>query len=168
MKHFASLTLIALLTVPSFGATIAVGSGDNAYYLALNRPDAKCLIEELGDTGIEEASCTAGEYFVTATVEWGCGDSLGPTYCSSVTPGEEPSTASELRCTERKSYVLIAGDGDMWCKQSDGEKSCESLDGGHFAEATCASGCGTVRGASVCCLAGTDGCPPPSGTTEAE
>jgi len=168
MKYLAYLTLIALLTSSSLGATISIGSGDNAYHLGLNLPGAECLIEELGDTGIEEASCTAGKYFVTATLDWGCGDSLGPTYCSSVKPGEESSTANELRCTERNSYVLVAGAGDMRCKASDGEKFCESLDGGHFAEATCATGCGAVRGVSVCCLAGTDGCPPPSGTTEAE
>jgi hypothetical protein len=149
-----------ILLTPFFAAGVSVEKDGRTYHVAIADLSTECILEELGDTGVIEASCAAGDFYVTATAEWGCGDSFGPTYCGSKDPGKRPITGNELWCETRGSYVLVAGDGEARCKQENGFKHCESLDGAHVAEASCETGCGDVRGNSVCCVAGSDHCPP--------
>ena len=168
MKHVVCLLLIVFLAGPSLGATISLEGDGRTYYVAVSDPSAECLIEELGKAGVKTARCAAGDRFVTATVEWGCGESFGPTYCGSVNPEGKTLVANELQCSHRGPYVLVGGSGDVRCEREDQAMRCRSPGGNDLAEASCASGCGEVRGAGVCCIAGTTGCPPGLETTEAE
>lgn len=160
MRYVACLLLTVLLAGLSLGATISLEGDGGAYYVALSDPNAECLIGESGDTGVKEARCAAGAYLVTATIEWGCGDSFGPTYCGSVNPGNSAIVANELRCGQGTAYVLVGGRGEVRCEGDEDAKRCQSLEGDDFAEATCTNGCGVVRGAGVCCIAASTSCPP--------
>ncbi len=146
--------------VPAAAATVSIEGKDAVYFLHLPGTDATCEVETLGNTDVTEASCALGKYYIVATNEWGCGDSLGPAYCGSVKPGSSPPVANELTCEKGGRYFLFAGSGEVRCKNYDGGKRCESFDGSSFAEAACESGCRKTAGAGGCCRTGTRGCPP--------
>jgi len=158
MKQIALLMFITLGFGSVFGATITVEGDGRTYYVALTDPDAECVLKEIGDTGAMEASCTAETYYVTATIEGGCGDSFGPTYCGTTRPGNPAPVSTELWCSDVRSYALSVGSGDAHCEEMDGVWSCQSLSG--YASVACDSGCREVRGAGVCCVVATEDCPP--------
>lgn len=159
--RFRVLFFVPVLVAGSaLAAETSFESHGTTYFLALSDPAAVCRIETGNDSEVREARCSAGAYFVTATPGDGCGDSFGPAYCASVDPGGRPPIANELRCANGRAYVLTGGRGEVRCTRDGDAKRCASADDSDVAEATCAGGCGTTRGAGACCVVGSEGCPP--------
>lgn len=159
-RRLLVLAIAALLSPLVQAAGISVEYEERVRFIALHDASARCLVEEVGDSGVLEASCTAGDYYVTATAEFGCGDSFGPTYCGSIDPESVDRRGNELTCSDGSAYLVAAGTGEVRCKpHSDTTMSCENAPAGDYAEASCDGGCLRTRGAGSCCRVGTRGCP---------
>ncbi len=159
-KNIFCALLGVLFAASSYAGGTSIAGDKRTYYIALFDPASVCVTEEIGDTGVVEGSCSGNGFFVSANSESGCGDSVGPTYCASISRKSAVVGASELSCDNGEAYILSAGLDEVRCKHRDGYSECVSFDGASSAKATCEKGCGFTRGAGGCCRAGTDGCPP--------
>ena len=167
-KNISCVLLGLLFAASSYAGGTSIAGDKRTYYIALFDPASVCVTAEIGDTGVVEGSCSGNGFFVSANSESGCGDSVGPTYCASISRKGAVVGASELSCDNGEAYILAAGLDEVRCNHRGEFSECVSFDSASSAEASCQSGCGSTKGAGGCCRVGTEGCPPGLRVSETE
>jgi len=159
MRTYVLLFLLVMAPAVQ-SADTSISADDRNFYLRVNSKDAICEIRKLSD-GTSEATCSDSSSYVAASTRDGCLDSRGVAYCGTDVPRDAALLFNQLTCREGSSYYLSTGIGpDNNCELSNGWKRCESTDGKNYAEADCERGCLVAAGGGICCIAGTEGCPP--------
>jgi hypothetical protein len=105
--------------------------------------------------------CRDGDNIAIAVIGQGCLRSKGLGFCIMDNHGLEPRMPGiSLLCSSGSAYFLSTGSSiQAECRRRDSEMTCMDQVGG-FASANCTIGCDSVKAGGVCCMSGTQACPP--------
>jgi hypothetical protein len=160
MRLIPCLVLIAAAALPLLAAETTLEIETGVIFLYLPGANSRCTPEAADESQESRATCTSNQFMVVASAANGCEFLNGPGYCGSLPPGDTPIVGAELTCANGVGYYLLAGSEPIRCTRSEGSMLCESTDDKSLAGADCDNGCLRTTGAGVCCMTGTNGCPP--------
>lgn len=145
----ASLATAASLSLSS-GPTVRLGTGTSG---------GTCK-SEIRNGWQRKVVCRDGDNIATAVVGKGCLRVKGTAFCFVGDDQAARMPGANLLCTSGTSYFLSTGPNTVpKCHRRGDRMTCKDGAGG-YASANCADGCEGTKAGGMCCMSGTNGCPP--------
>lgn len=145
----ASLATAASLSL-STGPTVRLATGTSG---------GTCK-SEMRNGWQRKVVCRDGDNIAIAVAGKGCLRVKGTAFCIVGDEQEPRMPGANLVCTLGASYFLSTGPNTFpQCRRRGDRMACKDRTGG-YASANCADGCESTKAGGICCMSGTNGCPP--------